>query len=140
MSATASATATAMSAQSATSSATARPAVDPYLVQQINQAAVSIAQGKKPQAVYADLVNQGIHPPAAGYIVAEAEKMKHAAFRKGGVKILMAGIGYLVLGTVITGITLSMAHSAGGFFVVTTGLFFVGIVNVFRGLGRMIAG
>ena len=113
---------------------------DTYVVQLVNEAAVGLANGKKAKAVVEGLVARGVHPSNAEYIVSEADKMKRAAFRKGGVKILIAGIGYLVLGAIITGLALSLSSSFGGFFIVTTGVFLCGIVNVFRGLGRMITG
>jgi len=72
-------------------------------------------------------------------IVKKAYALKHAAFRKAGVKVLIIGIVMAFLGVVITGISHDMAK-AGGSYVVFIGLIVVGIVNIVKGLFRIIVG
>lgn len=49
---------------------------------------------------------------------------------------LLIGLGMIVLGLIITGVSYSSASSGsgGGHYVITTGLFVVGVIRIFRGL------
>ena len=72
-------------------------------------------------------------------IVKKAYALKHAAFRKAGVKVLIIGIVMAFLGVVITGISHDMAKAGGGY-VIFIGLIVVGIVNIVKGLFRILVG
>jgi len=104
-----------------------------------NEAVTSLAKGISARSIIESLVQRGIPADAANVVVAEANKIKKAAFRKAGLKLFLTGIFYIIAGAVITGILYSIAEP-GGFFIVTTGLFIVGAANIFRGLFRIIAG
>lgn len=58
---------------------------------------------------------------------------------KPGLQILLVGAGLLVLGIVITTVSYNMA-GPGGTYVATTGLILVGIVQIVRGLIRIVMG
>jgi len=59
--------------------------------------------------------------------------------RSQGLKRLGIGVAMLAIGGVITGATYSSASSGGGHYVVTTGLFLVGAINVLRGIFAFVA-
>jgi len=56
-----------------------------------------------------------------------------------GLKRLGIGVAILAIGGVITGATYASASRSGGGYMVTTGLFLVGAINVLRGLWELIA-
>ena len=58
--------------------------------------------------------------------------------RKVGLKTIGVGIGFVLLGSVITGITYSAAKS-GGSYVITTGLFLVGGWIVLKGIWKIVS-
>lgn len=103
------------------------------------EAANLLASGKDTASVVKHLVQNGLPAPMAEHIVAQANQAKRAAFRKAGLNLFLRGIGLIILGIVITSITYSLA-SPGGFFLVAFGPAIAGVINVFRGLGRMITG
>jgi predicted phage tail protein len=61
--------------------------------------------------------------------------LKMQDFRKEGLVTVAIGVAFLAVGGIITAATFSAA-SSGGHFVVTTGLFLVGIVKVVQGIWR----
>jgi hypothetical protein len=99
----------------------------------------SLAEGKTPQAVTEDLVQMGLSFQTARAVVAQANVVKKAAFRQAGCQIFAVGIVLVILGLVITAISYLLA-APGGTYIITTGLFFVGVVNIVRGIVRMVAG
>ena len=100
--------------------------------------AESLAHGASPAAVQQDLVERGLPPGVAAQMVASATRRPPPANDDAGELIAM-GVGLLVLGAVITGITYSAA-SGGGTYVVTTGLFVVGVIKILQGIGRAAGG
>ena len=112
---------------------------DEVLANMLQYAAVSIAEGKSKKKVVNEFVNDGVPEEVAEEVVRRANDYKKAEFRKAGIKTLLIGVGFLVAGGVITAVTYSAA-SGGGTYVVTTGLFLVGAINVLRGLFRMASG
>jgi len=58
--------------------------------------------------------------------------------RVGGGQITR-GVGYLVLGFIVTSISYSVAQS-GGVYLITTGLFFVGAYDIIRGIANSVMG
>lgn len=107
--------------------------------QLVSDAAVSLAQGQSRDAVREELMRQGIPLEAATQIINQASSLKQEAFRQKGSEMFFQGIGWMVLGAIITGFTYSMA-APGGTFVVTTGLFVVGGIYIIAGIFRMIFG
>ena len=93
-------------------------------------------RGHSSGAVRMNLVRQGIPDDLAREIVAAANS--HVRLERGdsGVKTLLAGLGWLALGGLITAYTYSAA-SPGGSYVVTTGLFAVRGIQAVVGLLRM---
>jgi len=98
-----------------------------------------LASGKNTGSVVQQLVMKGLPVPMAEHIVAQAGQAKRAAFRKAGLSIFLRGIGLIALGIIITAATYSLA-APGGIFLVAFGPVIAGVINVFRGLGRMITG
>lgn len=99
----------------------------------------SIASGKTPHVVTQGLVQQGVPAEWAEALVARANRLKKAELRKGGRKAVAVGLGLILLGAGITGLTFAMAQ-AGGIYIVTTGLCAVGGLQVLRGLYRVVVG
>ncbi len=54
-------------------------------------------------------------------------------------KQVARGLGYLVLGFIVTGISYSVAQS-GGIYLITTGLFIVGAYDIIRGIANSVMG
>ena len=73
-------------------------------------------------------------------IVNQAYALKHAAFRKAGVEILLKGIAMAFFGVLLTVIGASLAKGTGGVFLVFYGLVIIGVVNIVKGLFRIIVG
>lgn len=110
------------------------------LIQQLfNHAAVSLAEGRSKRSVIAEFIERGVPPDAAESIVAQAHEYKTSEFRKGGMKTVGIGVGFLALGGIITAATYS-ATSPGGTYVITTGLFLVGAIMILKGLWRTMVG
>jgi hypothetical protein len=59
-----------------------------------------------------------------------------ASTSSNGSSNLLIGLGMIVLGLIITGVSYSSASSGsgGGHYVITTGLFVVGVIRIFKGL------
>jgi hypothetical protein len=102
-------------------------------------ALMALAGGKNRHEVTRELIQQGVAPQLAAQLVAQADRAKKSAFRKEGLKTFAAGGGLLFLGTIITVATYSAAEP-GGVFLVTTGLFLVGALNLLRGIYRIVVG
>jgi hypothetical protein len=96
--------------------------------------AESLARGSSPAHVQQDLVERGLPPGVAAQLVASATRRPAPADDDAGELITM-GVGLLVLGAVITGITYSAA-SGGGTYVITTGLFVVGVIKILQGIAH----
>lgn len=110
-----------------------------YADQLYLEATKAIASGKKAAAVFQNFIQRGVHPQFAQSIVEKASKTKKAAFRQGGVKLLLTGLAMLVLGIIITGVSYSAAAN-GGIYFVAFGPVIFGVANMFRGLVRIITG
>ena len=104
-----------------------------------SEALVALANGKSRRAMIQELVQRGFAEPFATQIVEQANRTKKSVFRQAGIKAFLVGIGFIVLGVVITGATYSIAKP-GGMFIVTIGLFLSGAINIFRGLFRIVVG
>ena len=105
----------------------------------LQYAAVAIAEGKSKRVVVDEFVQDDVPEDMAEQIVQQANSYKKSEFRKAGIRTLLIGVGFVVAGAVVTGITYSAA-SGGGTYVVTTGLFLVGAWNILKGLFRMAKG
>jgi hypothetical protein len=107
-----------------------------------------LRKGQSPETIVQELSNRGVSYETAIAIVnkvqdsgvaqstAAAPKMSN---RMGGLKNLGIGIALLVLGVIVTFSTYMMADP-GGTYMVTTGLFVVGGINMLIGLFRFIFG
>jgi len=104
-----------------------------------NHAAIELAEGTSKELIIAGFVDSNIPREIAENIVAQANDYKKSEFRKRGMKTVAMGVGFLLLGGVITAITYSAA-SGGGTYVVTTGLFLVGALTIAKGLWRTLLG
>ncbi|MCG6451296.1 hypothetical protein [Vibrio parahaemolyticus] len=110
------------------------------LIQELfDNAVVAIAKGQSSKFIVNQYVGMGIPKEAAMSIVSQAKELKKREFRKAGLKTIAFGIGWFLLGAVITGITYSAA-SSGGHYIITSGLFLVGGITVLKGVWRIIVG
>jgi len=107
-----------------------------YLQNLVAFAASEMGRGLSKHRVKRHLIQQGLPEDLVKHIVdaASAEARSHGSHEGG--KNLLAGLGWLALGAVITGFTYSQA-SSGGSYVVTTGLFAVGGIQALVGLCQM---
>ena len=103
-----------------------------------NLAITELFEGKQDTLVIANFISLGIPEVLAKEIVFNANKYKKQESRKIGLKTVGMGIGFILLGFIITGITYSIA-SSGGIYVVTTGLFLVGGWNVLKGVLKIVS-
>ena len=103
--------------------------------------AAAIGRGKSRKDVADVLIKSGMAPQDAHAMVDMSVRAYPSAVRSGGLKQVGHGALLLVIGLVITGVTLSLAQSGatGGFFVLSWGPIVFGIVRIFRGLFRLIA-
>jgi hypothetical protein len=105
----------------------------------------SLEQGKSSQAVIDDLVQRGLDTETASKIVSQTEQVRASSGSRGGgrrragVGTMVVGVGLLLLGLIITGVTYMMAD-VGESYMVMTGLFVVGGVMMVRGLFQFIVG
>jgi hypothetical protein len=108
----------------------------------------ALRQGQPPEVIVENLSNQGIPHETAIAIVNKVQASGVAqpttappkmSNRMGGMKNLGIGIVLLVLGVIVTAGTYMVAEP-GGTFMVTTGLFVVGGINMLIGLFRFIFG
>jgi hypothetical protein len=99
----------------------------------------ALANGKSHHQIVGELIQQGVSPALAEEVVAKANRAKKSAFRQQGLKTFGIGVAMLILGIIITGVTYSIAKPGGVFFV-TIGFFISGVVNLLRGLFRMVMG
>jgi hypothetical protein len=101
----------------------------------------SILAKESKQTILSKLGDQcGLYGEDALAVVKQAYALKHAAFRKAGVKMVLIGIAMLVIGVLITAGTYSMVSEKGGAYFVTYGLILVGVVKIVQGLFRIIVG
>src|SRR5215468_4481754 len=107
--------------------------------QAYSESLVALANGKSRNDMVKELVQRGFSAELATQIVEHANRTKKSVFRQAGLKAFFIGIGCIILGAIVTGATYSMAKP-GGIFLVTTGLFLSGAINVFRGLFRIVVG
>jgi hypothetical protein len=68
----------------------------------------------------------------------QIKRVRGKAYREVAVEYLLKGIGLIVLGAIITGITYSLARG-GGVYVVTTGLFAGGGIYTIIGIGKFLS-
>ena len=103
--------------------------------------AAAVGRGKSKKEIADVLIKSGVAPQDAQLMVDTAVRSYPSAVRSGAMKQVGHGALLLVIGLVITGITLSLAQSGatGGFFVLSWGPIVFGIVRIFRGLFRLIA-
>ena len=73
-------------------------------------------------------------------VVNHAYALKHAAFRKAGVEILLKGIAMAFFGAVLTALGYSFVKDSGGVYFVFYGLIIVGVINIVKGLFRILVG
>jgi hypothetical protein len=105
----------------------------------------ALRQGQQPEVIVDNLSNRGIPYETAIAIVnkvqdsgvSQSTVVPRASNRMGGIKNLGIGIALLILGVIVTIGTYMMADP-GGTFMVTTGLFVVGGINMLIGLFRFI--
>jgi hypothetical protein len=97
---------------------------------------------KNPYESLAELEKEGVPKELALKILDKARsdinKVKGKVNREVAGQYFLKGIVFLVLGAVITGITYSLA-SGGGTYVVTTGLFVVGGINIIIGIFKFLS-
>jgi hypothetical protein len=87
--------------------------------------------------VQQELVARGLPGAVAAQMVARATE--RSPRNDDAVEFVCTGVALLVLGGIITGVTYSAA-SGGGTYVVTTGLFVMGLISILQGIGRAIGG
>jgi hypothetical protein len=92
----------------------------------------SLAEGQSPRRLTQELTQQGMAAETATDLVKQANQIKQTAMRWAGFRISLIGIGCIILGLFLTGLT--------GARVITIGLFAVGAVNILRGLWFMLLG
>lgn len=103
-----------------------------------------VIAGKSDNQIVSELEKEGypkvITEQLLERVKVEIEEIKGKAHRNVAGEYLLKGVGFLVLGAIITGVTYSMA-SGGGSYVVTTGLFAVGgiytVIGVFKFLANL---
>jgi hypothetical protein len=105
----------------------------------------ALRQGQPPETIVENLSSRGIPYDTAIAIVnkvqssgvSQSTAVPRASNRMGGLKNLGIGVVLLVLGFIVTLGTYMMADP-GGTFMVTTGLFVIGGINMLIGLFRFI--
>ena len=103
-----------------------------------------VIEGKNDYEILAELEKEGLPKEIGQKILDKAKteinKVKGKAHREVAGEYFLKGIGFLVLGAIVTWGTYSMA-SGGGTYVVTTGLFAVGaiytVIGVFKFLSSL---
>jgi hypothetical protein len=124
-----------ITAPSATSAITA-PATSP-----LEFAVRSILAKEGKRAILSQLSTQcGLSSEDALAVVKQAYGIKHAAFRKAGLKTVLIGLAMLIVGVLITAGTYSMVAEKGGTYFVTYGLIIVGAVKMLQGFFMIIVG
>ncbi|MFQ5826521.1 MAG: hypothetical protein ACE5IA_04095, partial [Dehalococcoidia bacterium] len=98
-------------------------------------AAENAAEGKKRSEVADELARKGVPYDIAAQLVNRVFEYRSELKRRGGGKQIGCGLLMLVVGGIITGITYAAA-SGGGAYIITTGLFIVGGINLLIGLYR----
>jgi hypothetical protein len=112
-----------------------------------NYVTQSLNNGNSREDVIQDLVNRGMPADTATAVVDQARPPKGVPRQRsgggvglsGGLVMMLVGVAMLVGGLLVTGYTYLTAET-GDTYVVTTGLFVVGGLTIFRGLFRMMRG
>lgn len=110
---------------------------DQAVEQLYDYVATGLNDGKSVNTLTAELVQHGVPNETASTIVSQVSEARIEALRRRGIKTVAIGVGFFVLGIIITGVTYATA-APGQTFVVTTGLFLIGVFNMARGLFRVI--
>ncbi|MBA5683813.1 hypothetical protein FD722_07920 [Photobacterium damselae subsp. damselae] len=100
---------------------------------------LSLMQGRTKKSIEIELMEDGLSQDIVTEIVNRASEYKKKTVRKNGLKQIGIGSGFIILGGMITIATYSVA-SISGHYVVTTGLFLVGVWNIVKGLWKCLVG
>jgi hypothetical protein len=102
--------------------------------------AAAIGRGKSKKEVVNILTKSGVTPQDAQAMVDMAVRSYPSAVRSGALKQIGQGALLLIIGLVITGVTLGLAQSGatGGFFVLSWGPIIYGAARIIRGFFRLI--
>ena len=87
-----------------------------------------------------ELEKKGCPKDVAGQIAKKVEQQRKSAVRGAAKNSIVIGVGMLVLGGIVTGITHAIATPSGGVYLVATGAFAYGTVNVVKGLYHLATG
>jgi hypothetical protein len=102
----------------------------------------SIIAGKNDSYIINELETEGLSQELARMLLkkskSQIKRVRGKAYREVAVEYLLKGIGLIVLGAIITGITYSLARG-GGVYVVTTGLFAGGGIYTIIGIGKFLS-
>ncbi|MGD1336130.1 hypothetical protein ACP6H1_27430 [Vibrio harveyi] len=97
-----------------------------------------LAKGDNKLDVINGMIDLGVPVQMAENVTEAALTFKKKTFRRAGLQTIGFGVGLFALGGIISGITYAVAP--GGHYIVTTGLFFVGILTVLKGVWKFIRG
>lgn len=109
--------------------------IERLCIRAINQ----LSDGKSKRSVIEDMIGLGVPVKMAEDLTEAASGFKKKASRKAGLQTIGFGVGLFALGGIISGITYA-AVAPGGHYIVTTGLFFVGILTVLKGVWKFLRG
>jgi hypothetical protein len=108
-----------------------------------------LQEGVNPQVIHDTYVENGMKSELAWSVINQSRKYLTTSSyssrpflsdeRKSGLLTMAVGVGFFILGGTVTAISYN-ATAPGGTYLVTTGLFIVGVLQFFRGLWRLIAG
>ena len=117
------------------------PTEEEVLIGLMRFAAEKAAEGKKRSQVADELTRKGVPYDVAAQVVSRVFEYRSELKRKAGGKQIGCGFLMLIVGGIITGISYWAASGVlgGGTYIVTTGLFIVGGINLLIGIIRWLA-
>jgi hypothetical protein len=85
------------------------------------------------------LVEKGLNPEQAQIVIQKLHQVRAQVFRKAGMRDMLVGGGFCLLGLIVTIGTFSAATSSptGGRYIVAWGAIIFGAIQFFRGLSRV---
>ena len=101
-----------------------------------------VAEEKSDSEILSELIANGLPENLAQILLekvkSQIEIEKGKLNREAAREYFIKGVSFLAIGAIVTGITYSMA-SNGGSYVVTTGLFVLGVIYTFIGLFKFLS-
>jgi hypothetical protein len=102
-----------------------------------NFAAQRLASGAGGHLVEQELMQQGLDPQSARFVVTELGRVKSSAMRSAGLKNMAIGALFCIGGIVATVVTYCMASESGGTYIIAWGPAIFGGIQFCRGLFQL---